>query len=421
MLSHEESTILRKHREMAFAMPLESINPARIELFEAGVVQPYFERLRRDDPVHYTAHHEFGPYWSITKHADFLAVSADYAAFSSEGGVSIVSGGSIDGVFPMFMAMDPPDHAVRRRTVMPAFTGSAVDSLEHLIRKRAATILDSLPVGEEFDWMDRVAIELSSMTIATLFDFPQEHRRQVIHWLNCAISPIGANQLVKTHDEKVSVLTEFNNYFTTLWNRRVNAPPAGDLISLLAHGETTRAMGPKEFFGTIMLLIGAGQNTTQNAIGGSLLGLNLFPEEYKRLRADDSLVPEMISEAIRWQSPLAHARRTALVDTEIRGRKIRKGDKVILWFLSANHDEEIYPNPGNFEIGRKFSTIPTTFGHGIHRCVGNRLAEMQLRVLWEEILKRFPEIIVVEEPVRLPTTYIAGYRSMKTVIPTRKN
>ena len=260
-------------------MPLEEIDPGQSHLFEQDVVRHYFERLRRDDPVHFTPHHEFGPYWSITKHDDFLAVSADYTAFSSEGGVSIVSGGSIDGVFPMFMAMDPPNHALRRRTVMPAFTGSAVSSLEHLIRKRAATILDSLPVGEEFDWMDRVAIELSSMTVATLFDFPQEHRRQVIRWLDLAISPIGPDQPVKTLREKISILTEFNDYFTSLWNRRVNAPPAGDLISMLAHGETTRAMDPKEFFGTIMLLIGAGQNTTQNAIGGSLLGLNRFPTE----------------------------------------------------------------------------------------------------------------------------------------------
>jgi cytochrome P450 len=127
----------------------------------------------------------------------------------------------------------------------------------------------------------------------------------------------------------------------------------------------------------------------------------------------------MAEEAFRWQSPVAHTRRTALADTEIRGRKIRKGEKVILWHVSANNDEEVYTNPREFRIGRECLSIPIGFGHGIHRCVGSRLAEMQLRVLWEEILKRFPEISVTEEPVRMPSTFISVYRAMKVLIPSR--
>jgi cytochrome P450 len=416
----EKSDLLRFHKELAFSMPIEGINPAQPHLFQQNVILPYFERLRRDDPVHFCKEHEFGPYWSITKHSDLLTVSADHEKFSSEGGITIVNQGAIEGALPMFIAMDPPDHTVRRRTVVPAFTGPSVKELEHQIRERVASILNELPIGDEFDWVDKVATELTAMTIATLFDIPQSDRRMLTRWADVVTSPVGPGHLVASLDDKIAIFREFNDYFTRLWNKRVNAPPSRDLISMLAHGETTRGMNQKEFFGTIMLLTVAGTDTTRSSIAGSLLGLNLFPGEYARLRADPALIPAMVDETIRWQSPLAHARRTALVDAEIRGRKIRKGDKVILWFLSANHDEEIYPNPGYFHIGRKFSTIPTTFGHGIHRCVGNRLAEMQLRVLWEEILKRFPEIMVVEEPVRLPTTYIAGYRSMKTVIPSRK-
>ena len=238
-------------------------------------------------------------------------------------------------------------------------------------------------------------------------------------WADVVTSPVGPEHLVGTLEEKISIFKEFNDYFTLLWNRRVNEPPSDDLISMLAHGETTRGMGQREFFGTIMLLMVAGTDTTRSSIAASLLGLNLYPGEYARLRADTSLIPAMAEEAFRWQSPVAHTRRTALADTEIRGRKIRKGEKVILWHVSANNDEEVYTNPREFRIGRECLSIPIGFGHGIHRCVGSRLAEMQLRVLWEEILKRFPEISVTEEPVRMPSTFISGYRAMKVLIPSR--
>ena len=407
------------HRERAERMPIGEIDPAQPELFQNDAVLPYFERLRREDPVHYTSEHEFGPYWSITKHSDLMAVSADHGTFSSQGGISIVNQGPIEGALPMFIAMDPPEHTVRRRTVLPAFTGPSVHSLEALIRNRAASILDSLPVGEEFDWVDRVASELTAMTIATLFNIPQEDRRMLTRWADVVTSPVGPAHLVGTLEEKISIFKEFNDYFTRLWNKRVNEPPSDDLISMLAHGEATRNMGQREFFGTIMLLMVAGTDTTRSSIAASLLGLNLYPGEYARLRADTSLIPAMAEEAFRWQSPVAHTRRTALTDTEIRGRKIRKGEKVILWHVSANNDEEVYTEPREFRIGRECLSIPIGFGHGIHRCVGRRLAEMQLRVLWEEILKRFPEISVTEDPVRMPSTFINGYREMKAIIPSR--
>jgi len=407
------------HRDLAARVAIEEIDPGNSQLFQQDVIWPYFERLRREDPVHFTAHHEFGPYWSITKHADLMAVSGDHTTFSSQGGITIVNQGAIEGALPMFIAMDPPDHTVRRRTVIPAFTGASVAALELLIRERAAAILDSLPVAEEFDWVDRVATELTAMTIATLFDIPQEDRRRLIRWADVVTSPVGPQHFVQTLEQKIAIFREFNDYFTRLWNKRVNAPPASDLISMLAHGESTRGMGQKEFFGTVMLLTVAGSDTTRSSIGGSLLGLNLYPQEYARLRADPSLIPAMVAETFRWQSPVAHTRRTALADVEIRGKTIRKGEKVILWHASANRDEEVYTDPDHFQIGREASSIPISFGHGIHRCVGSRLAEMQLCVLWEEILKRFPEIRVVGEPVRVPSTFVRGYRSMRVLIPSR--
>lgn len=411
--------LLQFHRDHAAKVAIGEIDPGNSQLFQQDTIWPYFERLRRDDPVHFTARHEFGPYWSITKHVDLMAVSGDHARFSSQGGITIVNQGAIEGALPMFIAMDPPDHTVRRRTVIPAFTGASVAALELLIRERAAAILDSLPVGEEFDWVDRVATELTAMTIATLFDIPQEDRRRLIRWADVVTSPVGPQHLVQTLEQKIAIFRDFNDYFTRLWNQRVNAPPASDLISMLAHGESTRGMGQKEFFGTVMLLTVAGSDTTRSSIGGSLLGLNLFPQEYKRLRADPSLIPAMVAETFRWQSPVAHTRRTALVDVEIRGKTIRKGEKVILWHASANRDEEVYTAPDHFQIGREASSIPISFGHGIHRCVGSRLAEMQLCVLWEEILKRFSEIRVVGVPVRVPSTFVRGYRSMQVLIPSR--
>ena len=410
--------LAKDHRALAYSMPLDQINPAQPQLFKDDVMWPYFERLRKEDPVHYTEEHEFGPYWSITKYNDIMAVDTNHQVFSSEGGITIANQTGGEGPLPMFIAMDPPKHDVQRKTVSPIVSPINLATLEPLIRERAAAILDSLPIGEEFDWVDKVSMELTAMTLATLFDMPQADRRKLTYWSDVVTAAPGQG-LIDTIEQKMQIFVEYHAYFTKLWNERVNAPPAADLISMLAHGEATRNMEPREYFGNVVLLTVGGNDTTRNTITGSVLALNQNPDQYAKLRANPELVTSMVSETIRWQTPLAHMRRIALSDYEIGGKLIKKGDKVVMWYVSGNRDEEVIENPNAYIIDRDRPRQHISFGFGIHRCVGNRLAELQLRIIWEEILKRFPDIQVVAPPKRVYSSFVKGYESLKVIIPRR--
>ena len=405
-------------RAAVYATPLDKLNPAQPTLFQADAHWAMFERLRAEDPVHYTEEHEFGPYWSITKYNDIMTVDTNHEAFSSVGGITIANQTGGEGPLPMFIAMDPPKHDIQRKTVSPAVAPVNLALLEPLIRERAAVILDSLPIGVEFDWVDKVSMELTAMTLATLFGMPQEDRRKLTYWSDVTTAAPGQG-LIDTIEEKMNVFVQFHGYFTNLWNERVNAPPTGDLISMLAHGEATRNMEPREFFGNVVLLTVGGNDTTRNTISGSILALNQNPDQYQKLRDDPSLIPSMVSETIRWQTPLAHMRRIATRDFEIGGKTIKAGDKVVMWYVSGNRDDSVIDNPNAYIIDRERPRQHLSFGFGIHRCVGNRLAELQLRIIWEEILKRFPMVQLVAEPKRVYSSFVKGYTEMKVIIPAR--
>jgi cytochrome P450 len=302
--------------------------------------------------------------------------------------------------------------------VSPAVSPHNLAIMAPQIRERAGQILDGLPIGEEFDWVERVSKELTGMTLATLFDMPQEDRRQLIYWSDVVTAAPGQG-LIDTIEQKMAIFGEYHAYFTKLWNAKVNAPPAGDLISMLAHGEATRNMEPREFFGNVVLLTVGGNDTTRNTISGSILALNQNPDQYAKLRADPSLITSMVSETIRWQTPLAHMRRTALQDFEFQGKLIKKGDKVVMWYVSGNRDEEVIDRPNDYIIDRARPRQHISFGFGIHRCVGNRLAELQLTIIWEEILKRFPEVVVTGPPKRVYSSFVKGYETLPVVIPAR--
>lgn len=413
--------LMQDARERAQSIPLNQIDVSHPELWMTDTHWPYFERLRKEDPVHYCANSLFGPYWSVTRFNDIMAVDTNHEAFSSEaslGGITILDQDD-DVTLPMFIAMDPPKHDVQRLTVSPIVAPPSLSRMEPLIRERAGKILDELPIGETFDWVDRVSIELTTQMLATLFDFPFEQRRKLTYWSDVATTIAGPGMLVETVEQKAAILMECLAEFTELWNERVKSPPRGDLISLLAHGAATRNMSPQEYLGNIVLLIVGGNDTTRNSISGSVLALNQNPDQYAKLRAHPELIPSMVSETIRWQTPLAHMRRTATRDIELGGKLIRKGDKVVMWYVSGNRDETAIENPDAYIIDRARARQHMSFGFGIHRCVGNRLAEMQLRVVWEEILKRFPVVEVVGEPVRLPNPFVKGYQSLDVRIPKR--
>ena len=408
-------------RERAYAMPLDEIDVSKGYLFEQDIVGFYFERLRREDPVHPTTSRRYGPYWSVTRYQDIMAVDTNHAAFSSEsglGGIALAERPAPE-VFPSFIAMDPPRHDEQRKTVSPIVAPGNLALLESTIRERAAHILDGLPIGTEFNWVERVSIELTTQMLATLFDFPFEERRLLTWWSDMATGDPDGNGPVTSWEMRLAELGKCQDYFTGLWNERVNAPPKSDLISMLAHSPATRDMGPDEYLGNLILLIVGGNDTTRNSISGGLLALNGHPAEYDKLVANPALVDSLVPEIIRWQTPLAHMRRTALADTKVGDKLIRKGDKVVMWYLSGNRDEEAIEHADRFIIDRARPRQHMSFGFGIHRCVGNRLAELQLKVLWQEILKRFPRIEVTGEPVRTKSNFVHGFLSMPVVIPAR--
>jgi cytochrome P450 len=417
--------VKRAARDTAYAMPLSEINPADPELFRTDTWGPYFERLRAEDPVHWAVspEEEVGGYWSVTKFNDILAVDSDFEAFSSEPTI-VLPDPAEDFTLPMFIAMDPPKHDVQRKTVSPIVAPVNLARLEPIIRERAAVILDACPIGEEFNWVDKVSIELTTMTLATLFDFPWADRRKLTRWSDVATAAPDSGIFDSTDPEEAETqrrteLYECVDYFMRLWNERVNSPPAGDLISMLAHGESTRNMDRMEYLGNLILLIVGGNDTTRNTISGSVLALHQNPEQNAKLRADPSLIPSMVSETIRWQTPLAYMARRATRDVELRGKTIKAGDKVAMWYVSGNRDEEAIERPNDYIIDRERPRHHMSFGFGIHRCVGNRLAELQLKIIWEEILKRFPAIEVVGAPTRVLSAFVKGYETLPVIIPGR--
>lgn len=400
------------------SLSLDRIDVSRPELFERNVEGDYFARLRREDPVHYCPESAYGPYWSITTYRDIMAVDTNHQAFSSEaglGGIIIEDGiqkssaeGSID--LPNFIAMDPPRHDEQRKAVSPIVAPSNLANLEGTIRERIGRTLDSLPVGETFDWVDTVSIELTTQMLATLFDFPFDDRRKLTRWSDVATAEPGSG-IVDSWEQRTSEIMECAEYFQGLWNERLENPGM-DLVSMLAHSPATHDMTPQNYLGNVLLLIVGGNDTTRNSMTGGVLALHQNPAEFAKLKANPALIDSMVPEIIRWQTPLAHMRRTAVADVEVGGKTIKKGDKVVMWYVSGNRDETMIDRPDDFIIDRERPRQHLSFGFGIHRCVGNRLAEMQLKILWEEILKRFSRIEVMGEPVRVRSNFVRGYASL---------
>jgi cytochrome P450 len=393
-----------------WTMPLDEIDLSHPGIWHSGDYLPFLERLRRDDPVHYCPRSAVGPYWSVMKYQDIMTVDTSPQIYSSEPTVGIVDTFE-EFTLPMFIAMDPPKHDEQRKAVQPVVAPANLQRMEGLIRERVCRILDSLPLHEEFDWVEKVSIELTTQMLATLFDFPFEDRYKLTYWSDVATAIPGGG-VVDSQEERWAAIQECLACFTRLWNERVNSEPGNDLVSMLAHGEATRNMPPMEYLGNVILLIVGGNDTTRNSISGGVLALNENPGEYDKLRANPGLIPNMVSEIIRWQTPLAYMRRTALVDTELAGKQIKAGDKVVMWYASGNRDEDAIDRANEFLIDRPRARQHLSFGFGLHRCMGNRLAEMQLRIVWEEIMQRFEEVEVVGEPQRVYSSFVKGYSKL---------
>ncbi len=405
-----------------YKIPLDQIDVSQPILLQQDLWQPWFTRLRAEEPIHYCAESLFGPYWSVTRFNDIMAVEKDTINFSSDKEISIFDGDQVpEGErvrreTPMFIAMDPPKHDAQRKVVQPVVAPRNLSKLESIIRHRVTTILDSLPMGETFNWVDRVSIELTTQMLAILFDFPFEDRRLLTYWSDVATSDprLGVGVPGLTEESQDQALDDCLAYFKRLWKERQSKPMSDDidLVSMLAHGESTKNMPDDEYLGNLILLIVGGNDTTRNSISGGVLALNENPAEYDKLRKNPALIPSLVSEIIRWQTPLAHMRRTATRDVELGDKLIKQGDKVIMWYVSGNRDSGVIDQADSFIIDRPNARHHLSFGFGIHRCMGNRLAEMQLRIVWEEILKRFEKVEVVGEPVRVMSNFVKGFSEL---------
>ena len=397
------------------ACALDEIDVSDPRLLQQDVWQPYFARLRRDDPVHLHEDSMVGRFWSVTRFDDMKAIDMNHGVFSSEPVIGIEDP-DMEFHLPMFIAMDQPRHDHQRKAVQPAVAPRQLASLEPLIRQRVGAIMDELPIGEEFNWVDRVSIELTTQMLATLFDFPFEDRHKLTAWSDWATHVPEGNEGRQSVDEDVKAnLLECLEYFQRLWAERADKP-GNDFVSMMAHSPAYKDMSPLEYLGNLILLIVGGNDTTRNSITGGVYALNKWQSEYDKLRGDPSLIPNMVAEIIRWQTPLAHMRRTALEDVEFGGKTISKGDRVVMWYVSGNRDESHFEDADRLIIDRPNARSHVSFGYGIHRCMGNRLGEMQLRIVWEEILKRYRMVEVVGEPERVRSNFVKGYQSLPVVL-----
>ncbi|GAA0323398.1 cytochrome P450 [Sphingomonas oligophenolica] len=398
---------------------VDPLDVSRPELYRDDVWQAPFRELRATSPVHRVEHSDFGPYWSVSTYKPIIQVESLPDLYSSQvGGITLadfIENSTSDVRMPMFIAMDRPKHTGQRRTVAPAFTPSEMVRLSGNIRTRTAEILDSLEWNKEFDWVDKVSIELTTQMLAILFDFPWEDRRKLTFWSDWA----GDIELVKTEElrlERLKHMYECGAYFQNLWNQKLGKPPTPDLISMMMHSDAMAEMDQMEFLGNLILLIVGGNDTTRNSMSAAAYGLDLFPDQRAKLEGDPSLIPNAVQEIIRWQTPLAHMRRTATADTELEGQQIKAGDKLALWYISANRDESVFEDADSIIVDRPNARRHLAFGHGIHRCVGARLAELQIATLLEEMGKRRMRVNVVGAPERVAACFVHGYRKLPVEI-----
>ena len=403
----------------ASSIALEDILPVNPRLFSENRWEEYFARLRDEDPIHFNETTSAGRFWSLTRYEDIKRVDTDWTNFSSANGITLgfpVGTELPEGALNIstFIAMDPPTHDVQRKTVTGVVAPRNLANLEPLIRSRTQQVLDSLPEDTPFDWVDTVSIELTTMMLATLFDFPFEDRRKLTRWSDITFAIPQPGGIIESIEQRRDELLECLEYFMRLKEERLKNP-GDDLVSMLAHGENTRDMPPFEYLGNLLLLIVGGNDTTRNTMSGSVYALNQFPEQYQKLTANPSLIPNMVAEVIRWQTPLAYMRRTANFDCVLGDKEIQAGDHLLMWYASGNRDTSVFDQPESLDIERKNARQHLSFGFGIHRCMGNRLAELQLRILWEEILERFERIEVLEEPERTLSSFVKGY----TYLPVR--
>jgi cytochrome P450 len=397
---------------------LAAMDVSRSELYEQGSWRPLFTKLRADAPVHYCPESVFGPYWSVTRYEDIVAVEGNPEVFSSSwehGGIVIFDMQDTNVQLRMFIAMDNPEHDEKRKTIAPALTPSEMQKLIGPLRQRTEDILDALPIGEPVDWVSNVSIPLTTAMIATLFDWPWEERNKLPIWSDWA-AKIDVGPDPELNAEREAHVFEMAAAFKKLFDERKAQPPRADLLSMMAHSTAMGDMDEQRFIGAIALLLVGGNDTTRNSMSGLVDFITRNPDQWAKVKANHALASTAATETIRLQTPICHMRRTAVADVVLGGQKIKKGDKVVLWYNSANRDEAIFPDAEIWNVERENSRRHLSFGYGIHRCLGARLAELQLQTLIEEMARRDMEFTDVGEVERIPSCFTHGFHRLMVTI-----
>ena len=403
----------------ATTQALEDLDPTLQMRFATDTQDAIFARLRKEAPVHWQKQSQYGPLWNVTKYKDIVDIEVDTATFSSD----VKYGGIFIKDLPRellrtsFINADPPKHDEQRKVVSPVVSPANLKRMEEHIRREVNDILDGLPIGETFDWVENVSVDLTNRVLSELMETPRDERKWLTYWSDIVNMDLDVGGEIDTEYKRYEILKQCGAYFGRIFDeRKKQAPGRHDLISMLAHSPATAEMPPQEFLGMIVLLMVGGNDTTRNSITGGLLALNQFPAEYDKLLADPNLVTTLVPEIIRWVTPVPVMRRTVTKDTDFRGQKMKAGDKVVIWYMSGNRDEEVIADPYQFKVFRSNPRTHLSFGMGIHRCLGNRLAELQLTVLWQEILRRKWRIDVVGPAVRKYASNLRGFSSMPVKI-----
>lgn len=394
-------------------VPISHIDLSDHRIPNSGFQLDYYKRIRSEDPVHYIEDSKFGPYWSITTYKDLQEVENHPEIYSSDwsnGGCLI-----LDGMKLGFMAMDDPDHAKQRMVLMPLMVPSNLKRMGEALRERTRDILKDLPRGVPFNWVDKVSLPLTTRMLAILLDFPYDEEKILPVWTDWS-TDVDAGAHPVWGKRRLEILEDMGVRLRKLMESKKQQEPKGDVLSIIAHSENMSELSQEDFQGLMSLIVVGGNDTTRNSMTALIQVMEKFSSEFKKVNEDRSLIPAAVQETIRWWSPVAHQRRTVLKDTELSGKKLKKGDKVVLWFKSGNHDETVFPDPENYDISRDNVRRHIAFGFGIHRCFGARLGELQLVILLEEILNLGLKIKSASPAVRSDTCMINGFEEQMVIV-----
>ena len=373
-----------------------------------------FAFLRREMPISWRPESPFGGYWSAVTYEHIQEIELMPEAFSSSwqrGNITIAESVN-ETEFPNFLAQDPPIHTAQRKVIAPAFNPGQMVRLEEEVRGRARLLFDALPVGEPFDWVEQLAIPQTLGMLCSLFGISFDEWRDLKRWSDYGSGVSADNLTPEYRAEWMKQMGEMLARFDRELDVHRALPPSDNLLSRMVHSEAMGNLPPLERLANIALLIVAGNDTTRNSISGLVEAFHLYPEELARLRADPTLSANAAQEIIRWQSPVTHMRRTATRDVEVGGQLIREGEKIVMWYISGNRDESVFPNAERFDVTRENARRHIAFGHGIHRCVGARLAEVQIAAVIDELVSRRLRVVPVGAPERLASPFLHGFNTM---------